>query len=344
MNAVGRIRNWLGPILGIVISVLLAVGLFFGVAKHPHLTFSIRFDDVTGLHERSKVTFLGIPAGYVKSLDYSPETSELAVDVEVAITRKLKIPANVKAYLEPTLLGESTIALRLPAQDQITEQDSNESPTNSGNAALLKNGAQIAGRRSTRLEAVMPGFDDAMTDVIKFGVSAQENMSNFGYVIDKAVTSLSSIFLDKGPNGRTEVEALIASLREIIDGPEGQKDRSLRSQLQAIVSNLEISSESIKKLADLESDERRSLGRVLQLFEDAGKKLKQDAETGQIAIAKIGRASDAVIRAAEQIRTLGAKATLAVDEFHNRPFHYLTTTRKSADRNRDRTPTPVPKN
>ena len=309
MNAVGRIRNWLGPILGIVISVLLAVGLFFGVAKHPHLTFSIRFDDVTGLHERSKVTFLGIPAGYVKSLDYSPETSELAVDVEVAITRKLKIPANVKAYLEPTLLGESTIALRLPAQDQITEQDSNESPTNSGNAALLKNGAQIAGRRSTRLEAVMPGFDDAMTDVIKFGVSAQENISNFGYVIDKAVTSLSSIFLDKGPNGRTEVEALIASLREIIDGPEGQKDRSLRSQLQAIVSNLEISSESIKKLADLESDERRSLGRVLQLFEDAGKKLKQDAETGQIAIAKIGRASDAVIRAAEQIRTLGAKAT-----------------------------------
>jgi ABC-type transporter Mla subunit MlaD len=343
MSAVGRTRNWLGPILGIVFSVLLAVGLFFGVARHPHLTFSIRFDDVTGIHERSRVTFLGIPAGYVKSLDYSPEISELAVDVEVAITRKLKIPANVKAYLEPTLLGESTIALRLPAQDQITEKDSNDFPANSGSSALLKNGAQIAGRRSTRLEAIMPGFDDAMIKVIKFGVSAQENISRFGYMIDKAVTSLCSIFLDKGPSGQTEAEALIASLREIIDGPEGQEDRSLRSQLQTIVTNLEISSESIKKLADLESNDRRSLGRVLQLFEDAAKKLSKDAETGQIALTKIAKASDAVTRAAEQIRMFGTKATAAVEEFHNRPFHYLTTTRKPTGRDRARSPTPVPR-
>ena len=307
MNAVGRTTNWLGPILGIGFSLLLIVGLFFAVAhnpfRHPYLTFSIRFDDVRGIHERSKVTFLGIPAGYVKSLDYSPETSELAVDVKVAITRKLKIPANVSAYLEPTLLGDSTIALRLPVRDQITGQDSNESPANSGSTALLTNGAQIAGRRSTRLEAVMPGFDDAMTNVV----------------------------------------GLIASLQEVIKGLEGQKDQSLRSQLQTIVANLEISSESIKKLSDLQSNERRSLGRVLQMFEDAAKKLSQDAEAGQKVIAKIGNASDAVIRAAEQIKMFGAKAALAVDEFHNRPFHYLTTTRSPPDRGPVRKPTPVPK-
>jgi hypothetical protein len=158
------------------------------------------------------------------------------------------------------------------------------------------------------------------------------------------VTGLCSVFLDRGPNGQTEVEAVIASLREIIDGPEGQKDQSLRSQLETIVSNLRISSENIKKLADLESNERRSLGRVIQLFEDAAKKLSKDAETGQTVLAKIGRASDAVIRASEQIRTLGEKATVAVDEFHNRPFHYLTTTRKPSDRNRNPDPTPIPKN
>src|ERR1700737_5273045 len=112
-------RVWL--IVGIVIVLLLAGGLFLGVEQNPFrkpfLTFTVRFDDVSGIHQRSKVTFLGIPAGYVKQLDYAPGNRQTAVKVEVVINRKLYIPAAVRAYLEPTLLGDASIALRPAAMD-----------------------------------------------------------------------------------------------------------------------------------------------------------------------------------------------------------------------------------
>ncbi len=111
-------KQIVGLIVGIAIVLLLLAGLFFGVEQNPFrkpfLTFTIRFDDVSGIHERSKVTFIGIPAGYVKRLDYAPGNRQTAVKVEVVIGRKLYIPAAVRAYLEPTLLGDASIALRLP--------------------------------------------------------------------------------------------------------------------------------------------------------------------------------------------------------------------------------------
>src|SRR5262249_40173892 len=111
-------KNRIGLIVGVVVILLLFAGLFFGVEdnpfRKPFRTFSIRFDDVSGVHERSRVTFLGIPVGYVKRLDYAPGSGESAVKVEVVINRKLNIPSGVKAYLEPTLLGDASIALRLP--------------------------------------------------------------------------------------------------------------------------------------------------------------------------------------------------------------------------------------
>src|ERR1700730_10336456 len=109
-------KVWL--IVGVVLTLLLLAGLFFGVEENPFrkpsLSFTIRFDDVSGIHERSKVTFLGIPAGYVKQLDYAPGNRQTAVKVEVVIDRNLYIPAAVRAYLEPTLLGDASIALRVP--------------------------------------------------------------------------------------------------------------------------------------------------------------------------------------------------------------------------------------
>src|ERR1700730_5914702 len=118
----GDSRKTLGLILGTGIVLLLFAGLFFGVQDNPFrnlfLTFSIRFDDVAGIRERSKVFFLGIPAGYVKGLEYAPGSRESQVKVDVVITRKLTIPSSVKAYLAPTLLGDASIALRLPEKSE----------------------------------------------------------------------------------------------------------------------------------------------------------------------------------------------------------------------------------
>jgi ABC-type transporter Mla subunit MlaD len=331
MNDASVKRNRLGLVVGLGLTLLLFAGLFFGVEENPfrkpYLTFSIRFDDVSGVGERSKVTFLGIPAGYVKRLDYAPGTKDSAVKVDVVITRELKLPATVQAYLEPTLLGDASIALRLPKVEPTSRQDPEEAQA--ANGGLLSNGAEIRGQRSTKLEAVMPGFDEAMAKVESLGGSTEQRFAEIGQVIDQAVQMMRAIFLEKAPNGRTQVEDLIATLQEIMNGPEGKKDASIRAQLETIVANLTASSANIRKLADVQSKEQGSIGQVIETFQQAAKKLAENAEIAQKLMGKIGHASDSVSQAAQQISTLAAKATSVVDQFNSRPFHYLTTTRRS---------------
>src|SRR4029077_558250 len=143
MNGGDSKKKTFGLILGAAIVLLLFAGLFFGVQdnplRKPFLTFSIRFDDVAGIRERSKVFFLGIPAGYVKSMEYAPGSRESQVKVEVVLTRKLNIPSNIRAYLVPTLLGDASIALRLP------EKNGKEGTGSEADVKPLVEGAEVIG-------------------------------------------------------------------------------------------------------------------------------------------------------------------------------------------------------
>ncbi len=315
-------------IVGVAIVLLLLAGLYFGVEvnpfKKPFLAFTIRFDDVAGIHERSKVSFLGIPAGYVTRLDYAPGNRETAVKVEVVIVRKLFIPADVKAYLEPTLLGDASIALRLPRPTGGNNSE-NEAPSDSG--ARLADGQEIIGIHATKLEAVLPGFDDAMADVKQYGVAAGQRLSSIGDVVDRGVAALSGLFLEKDAKGESKIDELVGSLQAIINGPEGQQDQSIRGQLEAIVGNLRASSESIRQLSDVQGKQQGSIGQVLHVFEETAKRLSEDAESAQKLLGKMGHTSDAVTQASDQVRNLAQVTTQAVEQFHSRPFHYLTTTR-----------------
>jgi hypothetical protein len=317
-------------IVGIAGVLLLLAGLFVGVEENPFrkpfLSFTVRFDDVSGIHQHSKVTFLGIPAGYVSGLEYAPGSRQTAVKVDVVIDRKLYIPASVRADLEPTLLGDASIALRLPP---LPTGDPAQTEAGDGSGPGLANGAEIIGRRATKLEAVLPGFDDTMSKVENFGASAGQRLSSMGEVVDRGVGALSSLFLEKGVDGRTEIDQLVANLQEIINGPEGQKDQSVRGQLEIIVANLIASSESIRKMSDLQGKEQGSIGEVLHVFEETAKRLSEDAETAQRLIGKMGHTSEAVTQASDQVKNLAAVTTQAVEEFHSRPFHYLTTTRSA---------------
>jgi hypothetical protein len=193
----------------------------------------------------------------------------------------------------------------------------------------MADGAEIIGLRATKLEAVLPGFDETMAKVESYGALADQRLSSIGEVVDRGVGALNSLFLEKSSDGQTKIDQLIASLQGIINGPEGQKDQSIRGQLEAIVGNLRASSESIRKLADVQGNEQGSIGEMLHVFEQTAKLLSEDAEATQKLIAKMGHTSEAVTQASEQVRNLALITTEAVQQFHSRPFHYLTTTRSA---------------
>ncbi|MBV8587907.1 MAG: MCE family protein, partial [Verrucomicrobia bacterium] len=78
MSSTERRHNRLWLVAGVIIFGALLAGFYFGVEDNPFrqspLHFTIVLDDAEGIHSHSKVTFLGIPAGYVKSLDYAGGT------------------------------------------------------------------------------------------------------------------------------------------------------------------------------------------------------------------------------------------------------------------------------
>ncbi|MBV9999590.1 MAG: MCE family protein [Verrucomicrobia bacterium] len=329
MNAGRSRKTRLALIVFLGAALILFAGLFFGVEDNPFrkppLAFSIRFDDVTGIREHSRVYFLGIPVGYVTRLDYAPGPGAPAVKVDVVVTRKLPIPATVTAHLEPTLLGDASIALRLP------EPENNAAGQKAGvssepAAGFLANGSEIRGERSTKLEAVMPGFDAAMARLETFALATGERLSEVGTMVDRSVTNLNLLFLQKGPDGRTPIDSLVVTLEELINGPEGKQDESVRSQLAAIVTDLRASSDNVKRLSDWQGNDQGSVGQLLQTFEDAARKVREDALAAQKVIAKMGRTSDAISRASNQVDGLAARTAQTVDEFHSRPLHFLTTT------------------
>jgi ABC-type transporter Mla subunit MlaD len=328
MNNTKSKKTRLALIVFLGVALILFAGLFFGVEDNPFrkppLAFSIRFDDVTGIREHSRVYFLGIPVGYVTRLDYAPGPGGPAVKVDVVVTRKLPIPANVTAHLEPTLLGDASIALRLPEPEEAAVHNAQVSSESAAHS--LANGSEIRGERSTKLEAVMPGFDAAVARLETFALATGERLSDLGTMVDRSVANLNVLFLQKGPDGRTPVDSLVATLEELINGPEGKQNESIRSQLTTIVTDLRASSDNIKRLSDWQNKDQGSIGQVLQAFEDAAKKVREDAVAAQKVIAKMGHTSDVISRASNQVDGLAAKTAQTVDEFHSRPLHFLTTT------------------
>jgi methyl-accepting chemotaxis protein len=192
---------------------------------------------------------------------------------------------------------------------------------------LLAEGAEIVGIHSTKLEAVMPGFDESMARIENLGALAEQRLTSLGEVVDRGVSALNSFFIDKGPQGLTKIDQLVSSLQDLINGPEGEKDHSLRSQLETIVNNLRVSSESIRTIVDVQGKQQGSVGEVVRVFEETAKRLSEDAELAQKLIGRMGHTSEAVTQASDQVKNLATVAAEAVAQFHSRPFHYLTTTR-----------------
>jgi ABC-type transporter Mla subunit MlaD len=310
-------KSWILALFCIV--VLLSAGLYVAVEDNPFrgpkLRLNIRFEDAAGVHNQSKVTFLGIPVGSVNSIEYAPNGTTNIVLVHVFITRDIQIPASVEAYLEPTLLGDSTVALKLSDKEKTrTTFDS------------LKNDAEITGKGLTKIDAVLPGFDAAVAQVKDLG----------GQIID----TLRRIAVEKDGN-KTQLEKLVDSLNSVAVSLNQPGSNSLATELYDTIGNLDRASDDIRRLVDLQSKSNGSVGQLMAQLEQTVKELKNDADAANGVLKKIGVAGESVTRAGNDLDRLVkdagpiiTKIKQVLDAFYSRPTHFLLTTRKPEEQNR----------
>jgi ABC-type transporter Mla subunit MlaD len=145
-------------VLVVIASAALLIGALYyalKVGSREGVCFDAAFNEVGGIKEGSSVLFKGMPVGAVEKMRYDAATDKILVRIE--ITKQVDVPANIKPYVEKSLMGQSNIALR-------TEQQTGTKELLADVVRRLqaadKNGLyRIDGLELSRLDAIKPGLD-----------------------------------------------------------------------------------------------------------------------------------------------------------------------------------------
>lgn len=152
-------------VLVVIASAALLIGALYyalKVGSRGGVRFEAAFNEVGGIKEGSSVLFKGMQVGAVGKMRYDAATDKILLRIE--ITKQVDVPANIKPYVEKSLMGQSNIALR-------TEQQT-------GTKELLadvvrrhqpgdKDGLyRIDGVELSRLDAIKPGLDAKSDEAI----------------------------------------------------------------------------------------------------------------------------------------------------------------------------------
>ena len=126
-----------------------------GGGRGDSICFEAAFDDVSGIKERSNVLFKGMPVGTVGVMKYDPVTDKILVRIDIKNARN--IPANITPYVESSLMGQSSIALRTEtthAAPQLLAKVVSQHQAKNRESLY-----RLDGVRLSRADSLMPGLD-----------------------------------------------------------------------------------------------------------------------------------------------------------------------------------------
>ena len=191
-NFFKSLRALYEPMLVLVViasGVLLIGALYYALNVGPRgrVSFDAAFNEVGGIKEGSSVVFKGMPVGAVGKMRYDAATDKILVRIE--ITKQVDVPANIKPYVEKSLMGQSNIALRT---DQQTGTKELLADVVRRNQAGDKDGLyRIDGVELSRLDAIKPGLDSKSDAAIDDATKTMHRTAELAEQSNAAVTKAS---------------------------------------------------------------------------------------------------------------------------------------------------------
>ncbi len=293
-------------IVGVAVVLLYALYRAVGGAgAGAKLSFAASFDDVTGIKEKSKVLFKGMPVGSVGGLMYEPKTDKILVRID--LTSTVEIPSHVQPFLESSLFGESHITLRTNPDDPSTATLA--SVVN--NSFSIEKLHRIDGVRLSKADSILPGLDES---AMKAVTAAERAMEEVKLMAIFSKNMLKTVNDDMDKLVLNPVHETMEELKKLIAGPEGQADAGLAADLKQTVDDLARSSEAIRVLfAGDPATNKKGLADMTQNIEGGWQQImstllegKEEAlaELHKVSAA-LDRAGDAISRSEGQIKKLG---------------------------------------
>ena len=212
------------------------------------ICFDAAFDDVSGIKEGSSVLFKGMPVGTASAMKYDPATDKILVRIDIKKARD--IPANIKPYVESSLMGQSSIALLTEATGRTSHLLADAvSQRQAENHAIRY---RLDGVRLSRAESLMPGLD---TRTQKTMIAASDAMmaTSSAMVEMKELASdwrhLSTALIDGKEQTVTELRNVAAILDKT--GQAMSRSESQVKRLGLASQKLGDASDSVKVFMDM---------------------------------------------------------------------------------------------
>ena len=315
------LRGLYEPLL--VLLVVGAAGLMLyslvralGGGRGQGISLDAAFDDVSGIKERSSVLFKGMPVGTVGAMRYDPATDKILVRIDLKKTGD--IPANIKPYVESSLMGQSNIALRTeggPGQGELLAAVVGRHQKDHKSALY-----RLEGVRLSRADSIMPGLDAKAQNAMDAASEALEETKELAALAKESVAGLNK-----------EMESMVLKpvreategLRDFIKGPEGQSDKGLAAEVQSLLDEVEQHSKSLERLFN--GDKAQNTTGLVQLTENVSTDWKslsaalldgKDKALKEMAgLARtLDKAGQAVVRSEGHFKKLG-DASSRIDGF-----------------------------
>ena len=197
-------------VLVVIASAALLIGALYYALKvdsRGGVRFDAAFNEVGGIKEGSSVLFKGMPVGAVGKMRYDAATDKILVRIE--ITKQVDVPANIKPYVEKSLMGQSNIALRTEQQTATKELLADVVRRHQ---AGDKDGLyRIDGLELSRLDAIKPGLDAkgdaAIDDATKTMHRTEELAEQSNAALTKASQDLEKVATTLNQAGQAVVRS-----------------------------------------------------------------------------------------------------------------------------------------
>jgi ABC-type transporter Mla subunit MlaD len=177
-------------VLVVIASAALLIGALYYALKagsRGGVSFDAAFNEVGGIKEGSSVLFKGMPVGAVGKMRYDAATDKILVRIE--ITKQVDVPANIKPYVEKSLMGQSNIALRTERQTGTKELLADVVRRHQ---AADKDGLhRIDGVELSRLDAIKPGLDAKGDEAIEVAKKTMHRTEELAEQSNAALTKAS---------------------------------------------------------------------------------------------------------------------------------------------------------
>lgn len=214
-------------VLVVIASAALLIGALYyalNMGSRGGVRFDAAFNEVGGIKEGSSVLFKGMPVGAVGKMRYDAATDKILVRIQ--ITKQVDVPANIKPYVEKSLMGQSNITLR-------TEQQASPKELLADVVRRHQTGDKdglyrIDGIELSRLDAIKPGLDSksdaAIDDATKTLHRTAELAEQSNAAVNKASQDLEKVTasLDQASQAVTRSETTLKQASQAVIRSESQ--------------------------------------------------------------------------------------------------------------------------